>query len=412
MIENFESMFAASLRLEEPWYISNASFDAKKQQINIWVKVRENAEFVCPSCGAPVKRYGYEPNERSWRHADCLFFPCFVHSKRPKVVCKKCGVQQINAPFERPNSRFTLLFEGYAMMILTDVPRRKASKLLRCNEKSLASILSYWVNLAADKQDLSGVSKMAIDETSKQRGHQYVTIAIDAIERRVIDVEDGRTKEAVAAVKARLEEHGGSAENITAVTSDMSASYLPAVKENFPNAEQIVDKFHVKQLFLKALDEVRKNEQREANDRKTLFQHRKLFMTRDDNMTEKQKECYKTLSKIYPKTARAHRILEALDTFYRCSTMSEACKRFKELYSWMRRSRLAPMKKVAETLMKRQNEILNYFHARLTNAICEGFNSMIQAAKRKARGFNTFEGFRAMIFLIGGKLKLDVPSPF
>lgn len=48
----------------------------------------------------------------------------------------------------------------------------------------------------------------------------------------------------------------------------------------------------------------------------------------------------------------------------------------------------------------------------LTNAICKGINSMVQAAKRKAKGFNTFEGGKAMIFLIGGKLELDVPSPF
>ena len=70
------------------------------------------------------------------------------------------------------------------------------------------------------------------------------------------------------------------------------------------------------------------------------------------------------------------------------------------------------MKAAAATLMNHRKEIMNYFHDRLTNAICEGINSMVQAAMRKARGFNTFEGFRAMIFLIGGKLKLDVPSPF
>ena len=269
MIENFDSMLAASLQLEEPWYVAGASFDSEKQQMDIWVKVRDHAVFTCPRCGSQAKRYGYEPYERSWRHADCLFFPCYVHCQRPKVLCEKCGAQQVNAPFERQNSRFTLMFEGYAMMILADVPRRKASKLLRCNEKSLTSILSYWVNRAADKQDLSNVTKMALDETSKRRGHQYVTIAIDALERRVIDVQDGRTKEAVAAVKVRLERQGGSADNITAVTSDMSASFLPAVKEYFPHAEQVIDKFHVKQVLTKALDEVRKNEQREVDDKKT-----------------------------------------------------------------------------------------------------------------------------------------------
>ena len=69
------------------------------------------------------------------------------------------------------------------------------------------------------------------------------------------------------------------------------------------------------------------------------------------------------------------------------------------------------MKDAAETLMNHERQILNYFHDRLTNAVCEGINSMIQAAKRKAR-FNTYEGFAAMIYLIAGKLELAVPAPF
>ncbi|MDR1051716.1 MAG: transposase [Deltaproteobacteria bacterium] len=48
----------------------------------------------------------------------------------------------------------------------------------------------------------------------------------------------------------------------------------------------------------------------------------------------------------------------------------------------------------------------------MTNAICEAVNSSIQAAKREARGFHTFKGFAAMIYLVAGKLELDVPDPF
>ena len=66
---------------------------------------------------------------------------CYVHCKRPRVLCDKCGTMQISAPFERKNSRFPLLFEGYAMLLLQDVPRAGASRLLRCDEKSLAAIL-------------------------------------------------------------------------------------------------------------------------------------------------------------------------------------------------------------------------------------------------------------------------------
>ena len=78
----------------------------------------------------------------------------------------------------------------------------------------------------------------------------------------------------------------------------------------------------------------------------------------------------------------------------------------------MRRCRLKPMKEAAETLMRHKSKILHYFKDRLTNAICEGINSMIQAAKRKARGFHTLEGYASMIFLVAGKLQLAAPSPF
>jgi transposase len=83
------------------------------------------------------------------------------------------------------------------------------------------------------------------------------------------------------------------------------------------------------------------------------------------------------LSKAYPKTGRAFRIVQALDLFYASKDDKEAAKQFKQLYSWMRRSRLAPMKDAAETLMNHEREILHYFHDRLTNAVCEGINSMI-----------------------------------
>lgn len=70
------------------------------------------------------------------------------------------------------------------------------------------------------------------------------------------------------------------------------------------------------------------------------------------------------------------------------------------------------MKEAAATLMRHRAGILAYFTDRLTNAICEGTDSMVQAAKRKARGFRTYEGFVSMICLVAGKLRLDTPCPF
>ena len=409
MVENFDKMLAGSLRLEDPWYIIGAEFNEEEPAIHIHVGVDKTAALCCPVCGAPTKRYGYEPKERVWRHADCLFYPCYVHCKRPRVLCDKCGTVQVNAPFERKNSRFTLLFEGYAMLLLQDVPRARASRLLRCDEKSLAAILTYWVHDAVNRMDLSDTCSIAMDETSFRHGHKYVTIAVDAVKRRVFDVEPGRDKTAVKNVGEKLERNGGNTKSVNSVTSDMSASYLSAVREVFPNAKQTIDKFHVKQVLLKALDTVRKDEQKESGRKKELFLCRKLFMVPQGRMTDKQRTMVAELSKQYKKTGRAFRIVQSLDDFYASTSMVEAQERLDKLCSWMRRCRLKPMKDAALTLRNHSKEILNYFHTRLTNAICEGINAMIQAAKRKARGFHTFEGYAAMIYLVAGKLKLDTP---
>lgn len=109
---------------------------------------------------------------------------------------------------------------------------------------------------------------------------------------------------------------------------------------------------------------------------------------------------------------RAYRMVQQIDDMYKCSDMSEAENIFDKLIRWLRRSRLEPMKKVASSLKSKKQEILNYFYYRMTNALAEGINSMIQSAKRRARGFRTFEGYACMIYLVVGKLNLSCPNPF
>ncbi|MEG0995538.1 MAG: transposase, partial [Clostridia bacterium] len=163
--------------------------------------------------------------------------------------------------------------------------------------------------------------------------------------------------------------------------------------------------FHVKKLMLEAMNEVRIAEQ--GKQAKLRSMGKKLLMIPLTRMTAQQILKKDELSKRYPKTGRAFRMIEAFDDFYGCVSMKEAEEAFHKLYRWLRRSRLEPMKQVALTLMAYKESILSYFLARLTNAIAEGLNSLIQAAKRKARGFGTYEGYRCRIFLQVGKLHLD-----
>lgn len=407
----FEEMFAQSIGLKEPWGIEKAEFTEEEKAVHIYVAARKTAEYPCPICGEKQARYDNE-EERIWQHGDVVFFPCYVHCRRPRVKCGKCGkIHVVTAPWAREKSRYTLLFEAYAMLLAEKLPLEQARKFLRISHTSLTHIVSYWVKKRVEQVDLSDVFALCIDDTSFRRGQSYVTIVIDASKRRVIDVEEGRSAQQVWEFSEKLEARGGDCNQITQVASDMAASYLSGIKDCFPKAQAVIDHFHVSQLMRNAMDEVRRMEQGEKVSRNRKS-GKKLLMIPQGRMDEQQQKKLNALSKLYPKTGRAFRMVQALDQVYFCRDIIEAKEIFNKLCSWLRRSRLEPMKRVAQTLRRYQSEILAFYFHRLTNAVAEGINSIIQAGKRKARGFGTFLGFSTMIYLECSKLSFAPVSLF
>jgi len=400
--ENFEAMFAQSIGLEEPWRIEKAEFEEQSRAVHIYVVADKNAKYPCPVCGKKHSRFDNE-EERVWQHGDVVFFPCYVHCRRPRIKCDKCKkIHVVMAPWARERSRYTLLFEAYSMLLSEKLPIEQARKFLRISHTSLTNIVAYWVSKRVSEDDLSNVKNLNIDETSFKKGQSYVTVVCDAVARRVIDVEEGRSSQQVWDFSIKLEEKGGDCNKIKQVASDMSAAYLKGIEDCFPNAVSVIDKFHVKQLLLNAMQEVRREEQgKEAKNRKA---GRKLLMIPEGRMTEQQAEKVQELSKKYPKTGRAFRMVQSLDVMYGCYTQEEANQRFGQLISWLKRSRLEPMKRAATSLLEHKTRIMAYFLSRLTNAVAEGINSLIQAGKRKARGFRTFRGYSTMIYLTCSKL--------
>lgn len=122
----------------------------------------------------------------------CFSCTCFVHYRRPKIPCPNCGVKQINAPLERKNGRFTLMFEGVSMMLLPDVPVSKVSGWRQCDENPLVRIMGYGANNAVAQQTLVDLLHLAIDEISFHKGHSHAALMIDAVKRSAVDGGTGR----------------------------------------------------------------------------------------------------------------------------------------------------------------------------------------------------------------------------
>ena len=97
------------------------------------------------------------------------------------------------------------------------------------------------------------------------------------------------------------------------------------------------------------------------------------------------------------KTGRAWAIKELLRELWLCPTKEEGQEHFDKWYSWAIRSRLEPIKKAARTLKTHLEQVLNYFTHRLTNALSEGLNSVIERLKQQACGYRNDDNLRIAI---------------
>ena len=78
--------------------------------------------------------------------------------------------------------------------------------------------------------------------------------------------------------------------------------------------------------------------------------------------------------------------------------------------SWAGESGLQPVIDAAKTIRKHWDGILLWFRSRITNGMIEGINSLVQAAKARARGYRTTENFTTIAYLVCGKLNFNLPT--
>src|SRR5262249_22719599 len=124
------------------------------------------------------------------------------------------------------------------------------------------AVCRRYVSLALEAADFSQVRALAIDETSRSRGHDYITLAADAVQRRVLSVTEGRDAATIKTIAAELAAHGCPPEQIDSVSIDMSPAFIKGCTEQLPNARITFDKFHVVWHANAAVDKMRRVEQR------------------------------------------------------------------------------------------------------------------------------------------------------
>lgn len=400
-----ELLFTSALGLTPPWQCTGIEFSEAESRLDIGIDFPAGSRFCCPECtrtSLPV----HDTVEKQWRHLNFFQHTCYLYARVPRVLCDRCGVHLVDVPWARKGSGFTLLFEALVLAMAEQMPIAAMARQLGEHDTRLWRIVQHYVDQARECADYHDVTTIGIDETSRRRGHQYVTIVADTVNKRVLYATDGRDGTTIGRFADDFQHHGGDPDAIRQICMDMSPAYIQAVREVLPNAMVTFDRFHVMKLANEAVDAVRREA---AHDHPQLKGTRYMWLRRLESLTDKQRDRMSTLLDANRKLARAYTYLQDLRLFYEVDPLL-AVPFLKRWYHGAVRCSITPLRALAKTIRRHWVGILNYHVSRATAGFLEGINSIIQAAKRKARGYRSTRNLITMIYLIAGKLQLALPT--
>jgi transposase len=285
----------------------------------------------------------------------------------------------------------------------------EVARVFHTSWDSVRAAVAHAVEWGLAHRDLSTIRDLGIDEVAWRKGHTYLTLVYDigGSVKRLLCVEEGRTEDSL---RRGFESLGTRVcQGIEHVCSDMWQRYLVVIRQHLPSAVHVLDRFHVRQKFGKALDDIRAEEAKALvrdGYEPLLKRSRWCLLKRPENLTDRQTVKLRELLRYNLRSVRAYLLREDFQRFWDYTSAAWAGKFLDEWTTRAMRSRLDPLKKMARTLRSHRELLLNWFRARgqISAGAVEGLNNKVKLVTRKSYGFRTADVAKLALFHNLGQL--------
>jgi len=403
-----DRLFESALGISAPWSVKAVDFDAAAKALTVRVDFEPGSRFAVPGIEGvhPV----HDTLVKTYRHLNFFQHECYLQVRTPRVKLPDGSVRLVEPDFAGKLSGFTLLFEALILMLAQQMPFAAVARIVGESTHRVMAVCRRYVEMAVHDADFGEVTALAIDETSRARGHDYVTLAADAEQRRVVFVTAGRDAKTIESLALDLAAHNCPPEQIESVSIDMSPAFIKGCAEHLPNARVTFDKFHVVWHANAAVDKTRRIEQRTDKSLKGL--RWPLLKDAGSLKPEAAAALYGLISQpSLKRTARAWIYKEQLRETLDRKQINVMRDQLRYWCTCVMRSKVEPMKDVAGLVRRHMEGIVAWASTRQTNGFLEAINGLFQAAKRRARGFTRLSTIRTVIFLIAGRLDFQAINP-
>lgn len=423
--------------------------------------------LLCPECSYSTRdRENEQDHDSSWRHLDLGVWRLVIRARLRRLRCPEHGVRVEGVPFARAGARFTRDFDDLIAWLATKTDKTAACRLTRIDWHTVGRVIKRVADEQLDGDRLDGLFEISVDEVAWRKGHRYLTLVADHQSGRVVWGCEGKGQAAaeqffdaldppapparaagpgstalepaimvpfgpaptvpagagIAAgwLETDVDLHRGlfaRASRLTAVSMDMTGGYAAAVRARAPQAEIVIDNYHVVQLATKALDEVRRqhwNELRQAGDSAAArqFKHdRWALLKNPDHLTDGQADALAEIQTIGGKLARAWAMKEMVRAIFAKGLTVETVEQLLDrLLARLSRCRLQPFIRLGKTIRKHRPGILAARRLQLSNARAEALNNKVKLLVRRAYGFHSAQAALALVHLVCGPVTVTLPT--
>jgi transposase len=387
----------------------HARFSADRKSIEVAVRPRQGSAAICSRCHLSAPGYD-RLDERRFEFIPLWGFFVFLLYTMRRVDCRRCGAVVVEeVPWCDGKRQLTRAYMLFLARWARRLSWKETAEAFRTSWDKVFDAVEHVVTWGLEHRTLGPIDAIGVDEIQYAKGHKYLTLVyqIDLGITRLLWVGKERTIESFQGFFTMIGEELAS--KIVFVCSDMWEPYLKVIRVRCSDALHILDRFHIVAKMNKALDEVRSEEshrmKREGQE-PVLKKSRWLLLKREENLASEQRFRLRDLLRYNLKTVRAYLLKETFQQLWDYNSTAWAAKFLDEWCRQTMRSRIEPMKKIARSLRKHRELILNYFRAQklLSSGVVEGLNNKAKVTMRKSYGFRTFHVLELALYHSLGKL--------
>ena len=437
--------------------INNVSHEEEEGISRIVVDLRPTDDVIncCPHCGNICDYYDTpRPNDppKTWRSLDFANKVVVLKHKPHRVLCPTHGVVTAYVPWAYPHACFTRAFDQQAVWLTTHMSKSAVSNYLRITWGAIGRCISrVKKDFEPDSSErLNGLVRIGIDENAYGRGHnKFIMIVVNHDTNEVVWAKEGRSKEVIASFFESLTEVQRS--TIELVSADGAEWIHDVVKQYCPNAKICIDTFHVFEWITEAQNAVRLQEYRKKTQEiKKLKEEKKeikessddfsraqlsaivgelnvqlneanadaalikssfhLFNMNNENLSNEDQLRLNRLVATSPVLARVSSRVALFRDIVHTNDLNSVEGELDCWIGWAMRSRLDPFKKLAQTLKRFRDPILNTIKFGLNNARVEANNNIIKALIRRSYGFSNVQNLIDLIMIVCSRRYIVLPD--